>query len=135
MHKLTAPAFFLLLPQLHRARRHLRIRLVRSISGADHAGLAPRRSSGVPRNPVVEQRDLRPATQEVQGSPSPKRARSNHCDMRLVFHLVSTDPSGSVEHSSLSFGDAHNAGYNANMPKPPRYSTEHAKAGLESTFP
>jgi 7-cyano-7-deazaguanine reductase len=33
------------------------------------------------------------------------------------------------------FGSACSAGYNANMPKPPRYTPDHAKAGLDAKFP
>jgi len=32
-------------------------------------------------------------------------------------------------------GGPHPAGYNASMPKPPRYTAEHAKAGLDAKFP
>ncbi len=32
-------------------------------------------------------------------------------------------------------GDRYTAGYNASMPKPPRYTPEHAKAGLDGKFP
>jgi 7-cyano-7-deazaguanine reductase len=33
------------------------------------------------------------------------------------------------------FGSLRPAGYNANMPKPPRYTPEHAQAGLDAKFP
>jgi 7-cyano-7-deazaguanine reductase len=33
------------------------------------------------------------------------------------------------------FGSTSSAGYNANMPKPPRYTAEHAQAGLDAKFP
>src|SRR5213593_2227045 len=41
----------------------------------------------------------------------------------------------SMKGNMVCLGHPRPAGYNAFMPKPPRYTPEHAKAGLDAKFP
>ena len=53
-----------------------------------------------------------------------------------VEHIRTGELQGrEVVKTRLLFGDSPFAVYNAPMPKPPRYTSEHAKAGLDAKFP
>src|SRR5258706_4098047 len=86
MKKFLLPLRLVFAPELNRARRDLRIRLVWSVCSAHYAGLTARRRSRAARSPCIEECDASTATKKIERRPSAEGAPANHCNMRSVIH-------------------------------------------------
>src|SRR6266404_1323908 len=86
MVQLALPAALVLLPQLERARREMRVDRAGTIRRANDSGLAAGAGARVAGPPGIHQRAAGAAPQDVERSPAAERPSPDHHHVSLLAH-------------------------------------------------
>src|SRR2546427_6629835 len=86
MVRFQVPAPLVLLPQLERARREVRVDPAGAVGPADHPGLTARAGARVAGPPGVHQRDAGAAPQQVERGPAAEGPCADHHHVPLLAH-------------------------------------------------